>query len=263
MLKRKNIFKNQITKLTILVASLLILMPLNIFALLTPTTDFYVNDYANVLDEGAESFIMSKSASLDQMTGAQVVVLTVDNMDGKDSNSFAIEVAREWGIGDKDKDNGVLILLAIEEREIRVEVGRGLEGALNDGKVGRIIDEEAGTYLGKDDFSEGILALYKGLLREIMVEYNIETIDDYKPEYVDYNKGTSMFEIILLIIVIVAITSIPKGPRGRRSYRTYRPPTIFGGGFSGGNFKGGGGFTGGGFSGGGGGFSGGGAGRKF
>lgn len=269
MLNLKQSYNKNLLKFIIIVTSLLITIPFNIFAIPEPTVDFFVNDYANLLDGETETFIMNKSASLEQSTKAQIAVLTVENMYGQDSNSYAIETARSWGIGGNEKDNGVLILLALEEREIRVEVGRGLEGALNDSKVGRIIDNEAMEYFSNDDFNQGVLSLYQGILREVMVEYNISSLDDYQPEYVDYSESEEMpiFEIILIIIVIIIIIStMPKGPVNTNRSKTYRPPNTFGGGFSGGGFggsRGSGGFSGGGFRGGGGGFSGGGAGRKF
>ena len=109
----------------------------------SPTSDFFVNDYAGVLSSDTRAYIMEHSASLAQETGAQIVVLTVQSLDGEDPASYALNVGRQWGIGDKEKDNGLLLLLAPDDGEIRVEVGRGLEGALNDAKVGRMIDTYA------------------------------------------------------------------------------------------------------------------------
>ena len=81
---------------------------------LAPTSQFYVNDYAGVLSQDTTSIIMGQSPSLEQQTGAQIVVVTVNSLDGKSVEEYAMEVAEGWGVGDQDQDNGVLILLAVE-----------------------------------------------------------------------------------------------------------------------------------------------------
>src|SRR5699024_7310000 len=84
---------------------------------------------------------------------------------------------REWGIGNREKNNGVLILLAVEDRKSRIEVGYGLEGALPDSKTGWIQDEYMLPYFSEDDYSTGILEGYKAILLEIYNEYGIEPDD--------------------------------------------------------------------------------------
>lgn len=229
-----------------------------------PTNDFYVNDYAGVFDSGTKAYIMEKSAALDQNTQAQIVVLTVESLEGMAPEQYALEVGRSWGIGGKEKNNGLLILLAVSERQIRVEAGSGLEGALNDAKVGRIIDKYALEYYRQDEFAEGTLELYNALLSEVLNEYGLETLPGYDPmaeEEVDI--GTIVVGGIIALLVISFILSSGRFPGGGGFVGG--PPR--GGGFYGGGFPrgGGGGFGGGGggFSGGGGGFSGGGAGRGF
>ena len=79
--------------------------------------------------------------TLEKQTGAQIVVVTVQNLEGQSLEEYATELFRNYGIGDKEKNNGVLLLCAYEERQFRIEVGYGLEGTLTDGKTGRIQDE--------------------------------------------------------------------------------------------------------------------------
>lgn len=76
-----------------------------------------------------------------------MVVVTVQSLGGRDIESYSIGLAREWGIGDKDDDSGVLLLLSTGDRQVRIEVGKGLEGSLTDGKSGRILDSYAVPYL--------------------------------------------------------------------------------------------------------------------
>jgi uncharacterized protein len=116
---------------------------------------FYVNDQADVISAEHEAYYVSQSAALEKATGAQIVVATVSSLEGKDIESYATELFRSWGIGDKEKNNGLLILLAPNERKIRVEVGYGLEGKINDAKAGRFIDDYAKDDLKNNDFDVG------------------------------------------------------------------------------------------------------------
>ena len=237
---------------------------------LQPTNLFYANDYANVLTDETEKLIVESSASLAQQTGAQIVVLTVDTLGGADAADYALKIGREWGIGDDEKNNGLLILLAVQDGEIRVEVGPGLEGALNDAKVGRLIDNYAIEHYQNGDFDTGTRELYNALLSQVMVEYGLEALPGYEPEQEDDEDIIfSVLFFIFIMVIVIIISTRRKPPRGGGT-----PPFIFygggfnnrggfGGGFGGGSFGGGGGFSGGGFRGGGGSFGGGGAGRKF
>ena len=106
-----------------------------------PTAQFFVNDFADVLSAHAEQEIVELGRALQQQTGAQAVAVTVPSLDGQSVEDYAIDLANSWGIGQAEEDNGVLILIAVEERKLRIEVGLGLEGTLPDGKTGRIIPQ--------------------------------------------------------------------------------------------------------------------------
>ena len=195
-------------------------------------------------------------------TGAQVVCVTVNSLDGKDVRDYALGLGREWGIGSKNND-GVLLLLSVEERQIDIEVGYGLEGALPDGKTGRILDNYAIPYLKSDDFSTGLREAFSALIGETATEYGVEIDGSSLAPDVDedeeYKSSKAVIiDFIIFIIIVFAIRKI-----------TGRTPFIFfggggnhhsGGGFSGGGFSGG---SSGGFSGGGGSFGGGGSSRGF
>ena len=223
-----------------------------------PTDRFFINDYANVIDAGTEDYIFEKGKAYNANNGPQVVVLTMPSINGADLEEFSIETAREWGIGQKDKDNGVMILLVMDSRDIRIEVGYGLEGVLNDGKCGRFI-RNAKDQLSAGNYSEGIKSIYDDVIGELENPTE-DTEDDELSEIIG--------GIIILIILLIIISALGggrggRGGRGGSGYgRVYRGSTYYGGGFSSGGF-GGGGFGGGGFKGGGGGFGGGGASGKF
>ena len=104
-----------------------------------PTSRFFVNDFADIIDSGAEDEIYSRAVSLQERTTAQVVVVTVQTLDGEAAADYALGIGREWGVGQEGDDNGVVILLSSQDREIYIAVGYGLEGALPDSKTGRII----------------------------------------------------------------------------------------------------------------------------
>ena len=164
----------------------LILILLSIFftgkvnALVSPTDKFYVNDYADVLSPETEEYIYEKSVKLNEVDGTQIVVVTVKNLEGRSLEDYSLELARNFKIGSKEKDNGLLLLLALEERKFRVEVGTGLEGILPDGKTGRFQDQYIIPYLKEDNFDEGIKNGYNAFYSEI-VELNHLDLDTVAP----------------------------------------------------------------------------------
>ncbi len=226
-----------------------------------PTDNFFVNDFADILSNEQEAAMQSLGVNLYNASKAQAVVVTVDSLEGRDIDSYALGLARSWGIGDKEKDNGVLLLLSVNDREVKIEVGYGLEGALPDSKTGRILDTYGTDYFKANDFGKGLFSVYNSIVNEIYIEYGLSPSEDYTP----VEDGSSSFSniayvVFLLVVLLVVLPRMrfgfpflffggPRGPRGS------------GGGFGGGGF-GGGGFSGG-FRGGGGGFGGGGASRRF
>ena len=144
-------------------------------ALVQPTERFYVNDYADVLSQETEDYIYEQSVALFEATTAQIVVVTVQNLEGRDLESYSIDLARSFKIGDGEKNNGLLILLALEERQSRIEVGSGLEGDLNDAKTGRIQDDYMIPYYKDNNFDDGMLNGYKAFYKEISAIYGYDT----------------------------------------------------------------------------------------
>ncbi|GEM_PF-338284 len=179
-------------------------------AIVSPTSEFYVNDYADVLSEENEKFIVANSKELEAVTGAQIVVVTVQNLEGKDLESYANELFNAFGIGDKDKNNGVLLLLALEERQSRIEVGDGLEGRLPDGKTGRIQDQYMIPYYRENNFNDGLLNGYKAIYAEVSAEYDydsgingtiVATSDDNDEDAEDSALGAITLKAMILILV--------------------------------------------------------------
>ena len=111
-----------------------------------PKDNFFVNDFADVISAADEQKMQAQGEALYKKCGAQVVVATVKTLDGSDIESYSLEMARSWKIGSDENDDGILLLLAVEERKVRIEVGYGLEGALPDSKTGRILDNYGMSY---------------------------------------------------------------------------------------------------------------------
>lgn len=231
---------------------------------LVPTEEFFVNDFAGVMDEADKNAICEKGRVLQEKTTAQAVVATVNDIGGGDISEYATELGREWKLGDKEKNNGVLILLALEERQVYIAVGYGLEGALPDSKTGRLLDNYAVPYFKDDNFSIGLLKTYEAVVNEVYLEYGMETDEGYIPaeqlKEVREDGESDIKSVIVSWVILSAIVMLYMLFFKRRGV-VFVP---MGGGFHGGNFRGGGSSGGfGGFSGGGGSFGGGGAGRGF
>ena len=270
----------------ILIISILILsLSFSSFAINIPepTNDFFVNDFAGVISEEDEQKIMKIGADLYSQTTAQIVVVTVHSLDGNEVNDYALELGREWGVGSKETNNGVVLLLSVNDREVTIQVGYGLEGCLTDAGTGRILDDYAIPYLSNNDFSTGLLEAYKAIVGDVCTEYGVELNPNYQITYDDYDYHYSndlsdtddfgsimLFATALVLVLLILFISKHAGggsddsDYGGGTYtggRGYRGPTFYGG-FSGGSrggFSGGGG----GFRGGGGSFGGGGASRGF
>lgn len=232
---------------------------------LKPTDSFFVNDFAGVISQQDEESMLSLGTALyknENTFGAQVVVVAVNTVNGADMADYALNLGRSWGVGNKEKDNGIVILLAVEDRKIEMAVGYGLEGAIPDSKAGRFLDAYAIPYLRQDDFSKGLTELYTAVVNEVYIEYGI-TPENYVPlEQAEDKAGTDETEVIyawIILFICLIIISFFFGRRGGFPGIFFIGGSRFGGGFGGS----GGGFSGGGFRGGGGGFGGGGAGRGF
>ena len=150
---------------------------INVYALPNPTSEFYVNDYADILSDETEEYIVNHSNALNEKTKAQIVVVTVDNLGGRDIESYATELFRKFGIGDKNENNGLLLLLAKDERKFRVEVGYGLENVLTDGLTGRYQDEYIIPYLKNNEWDNGIKNGYNAFYKKICGYYGIDADD--------------------------------------------------------------------------------------
>ncbi|MDU9050685.1 MAG: TPM domain-containing protein [Candidatus Electrothrix sp. Rat3] len=145
----------QVGGISLLALLLISLTVLPVSARTIPAFKGYVNDYADMISGPVEAKLEQTLESFERTDSTQIAVLTVDSLEGDPLGDFSIRVAEEWGIGQKGKDNGVLLLVAKKERRARLEVGYGLEGVLTDLLAGRIIDDVITPRFKSGQFDQG------------------------------------------------------------------------------------------------------------
>lgn len=219
-----------------------------------PTNDGWVTDLAGMLSPEQERELEALMESYKQGSTHEVALLTVPNLNGRPIEEFALDVGRAWGLGSQATSNGALLVVAKEDRTVRIEVGRGLEGSLTDAQCGRIIRNVIVPAFKRGEFAEGLKDGVVAIHEAIGGKYG-RIAKGPRPVEVGL-VGLVPFLVfgIILIVILIRISRWGGWGGGGRGYRGPHP-----GGWIG--FPGGGGLGGGGFSGfgGGGGFSGGGA----
>ena len=222
-----------------------------------------VVDQAAVLDAGARARIESKLAQLQSKTTTQLVVTTLRSLQGYDIADYGYRLGRHWGIGQKGANNGAILIVAPNERKVRIEVGYGLEGTITDAVARLIIENAILPRFSVGDFSGGIERGVDDLV--LLLSGNAEDFKRRAAEHGDRPSGASgltSFAFVILLIVIWFVFFVRQSQRPGAARR--QPPLWIpmggprrSGGWPGGGWSSGG--SGGGFSGGGGSFGGGGA----
>lgn len=234
-----------------------------------PSPGSLIYDGANVLDAQQEQLLNDQLIQLDKSSSNQIAIATITSLNGGSIEDVAVATYRKWGIGTAKNNNGVLIIVVVEDRKMRIEVGYGLEGAIPDATAGSIIRNDMTPYFKEGDYYHGILKAVESLSKAAVGEYN--TPREERKRANDGVSGGSIFKFILIAIFILIFIGRSGGGGGRggrrgrmisRSGSDWIGPMIIGsmlgGGRSSGGGFGGGGFGGGGFGGFGGGSSGGG-----
>ncbi len=224
----------------VLLAVLLALSSLTALAL-TPTDEFYVNDYSGVLSKDTVSTLVEKGKHLREENGVQVVAVIVDNYIGDSLDSYANEVFNDFGIGSKDDNNGVLLIVAVDDGDVRIEVGDGLSGQISDSKAGRILDEIFMPPAMDGDLDKAVSDTYLELIREgsRLDTEGVPSGQDngqssypqggYTPSAPVSSSSGGIFGglfmlLILLIVFAVILGGVSRRVRRRRGYYPPRPP---------------------------------------
>ncbi len=214
----------------------------------------YVNDFAHVLKPETIRELNRIILEIKQKTGVEIAVVTIKKLRGNDIFDYSMELFEKWGIGQKGKDNGLLFLVDIGDRKLRINTGYGLEGILPDGLLGRIRDRYILPYFRKGDYDAGILNGVKAMANVIAKAYHIKLTGNVKPIGAKKKKGLSKVDIILIIGLIFFVSPFFLPLLFGTFLGSYRSDwdDPFGGGFGSGGLGGGFGGFGGGSSGGGG-----------
>ena len=194
-----------------------------LFAANVPALKGRVNDYAKIIRDSDEREIEEYLAGLESSTGIQIAVLTMASLDGDDIASFGIKVADKWQLGDKEKDNGAILIVAYEEHDLRIEVGDGLEGSLTDAKCGLILRNVIVPEFKNGNYSAGIK---KGVMNMGAIASGDEAAVSRSVRESDGNSGSSSSNFVPLFIcliwLILFVSSVAAGTRrGRRRGRYY------------------------------------------
>lgn len=200
-----------------------------------PNPPRLVNDFANILTSGQRALLEQKLVAYDDSTSTQIVIVTVETTGDYDIQDYAIKILREWGVGNKTTNNGIVIVAAVNDRNVRIETGYGMEGVVPDITARQIIANEitpnfrSGNYYG--GFDEAVNAIIRTAAGEYAApeNYNRRT---------ERRRGSGLGYLIPLIIIIIIIsrTGGGRGGGGMMSRRGYDP---FFGGFLGGMLGGG------------------------
>jgi len=166
-----------------------------------PGLQGYVNDYAGLIAPEAKAKLENDLRAFEQSDSTQVVILTIPSLEGEDLEGFSIRVATTWKIGQQTKDNGVLLLVSKQERKIRIEVGKGLEGVLTDLLSGRIIDLVIKPNFKRGDYSGGFVAGVAAIIDATRGEFKGEA---HGPA-AQHKKGTPSFLTLLLFLGILLL----------------------------------------------------------
>lgn len=210
--------------LLVLVAAVLFLSGFSFPA--NPQENFVV-DTTRTLNVEVKNLVNGVNKSFEP-TGAQIVVVMIDTLAGDSIEEYAVELFRTWGIGDQEKNNGVLILIALDDHEMRIEVGYGLEGDIPDGVAGRIIRNVMTPAFKDNDYNGGVIGAVNAIAERIAEAYDITlNVDGY--ESVDIGNDHDDYDGLEWLPILFMVAILLLAMRGRRG-----PGGFIGGGFGGG-----------------------------
>ncbi len=182
------------------------------FALDVPKLTGYVNDYGSMISPQAKATLEQELRAFEQSDSTQIVIVTIPSLQGEVLEEFTIKVAQAWKIGQKGKDNGIIFLVSKEDRKLRIEVGRGLEGKLTDLMSGRIIDLVVKPRFKRGDFDGGFITGVHSLIDATRGEFKAEPQQAGKRQGAKGSQGVSrLFTFLIFLgIALLMLGSISK-----------------------------------------------------
>lgn len=183
----------------------------------SPTSYKYANDYVDILNENELETILSLGKELEDKTGAQSIVVIISSTNDIPIETYSINLFRSWGVGEKSKDNGLLMLVAINDRNWKIEVGRGLEGAIPDALSNRVMESLAKVDFKDGNYGSGIVNSYSAFNDLIADEYgvkldkslNIKIPNENKIS--PSNKTSSVLPVGILILFLLLDIILNRG----------------------------------------------------
>jgi uncharacterized protein len=226
-----------------------------------PTLDGRVVDQANILTPQNRAALTTKLAALEAKTSRQLVIVTVPSLQGREIEDYGYQLGRAWGIGEKKRDTGVLLIVAPTERRVRIEVGYGLESVLTDALSNAILQERVLPKFRAGDQAGGVVAGADALIEQLSLpddqaQARVATVAS--PRTTSASPVPLVLVGLLVLWVVFGLIGTIGGRKGHRGDMWLLPLMLLAGGMGRGGMGGGMG-GGGGFSGGGGSFGGGGA----
>ncbi len=200
-----------------------------LFALEIPPLLGRVNDYAHMISPPVRQQLDAKLAKLEQTDSTQIAILTVTDLQGVTIEEYSMEVAKKWKIGQQKLNNGVIFLVAKENRKMRIEVGYGLEGVLTDILAGKILDREVRPHFKAGNFDQGFIQGVDGIIQAVRGEYRASDAPIRRPSRQNRTSVGDVFSIFGWIALIAALIVIGY----RKNYAAiiagafFTPPLLF------------------------------------
>ncbi len=199
----------KIIKATIAFIAFLLLSSANLIqAINYPQPLGYVNDLAQILTPEFRNQLENQLTRFETDTQSEIAVLTIPSLEGQTIEQYAVAIFDQWQIGKKNQDNGLLLLIAPNEREVRLEVGYGLEPIINDGRAGEIIRNQITPAFREQDYQKGI----QDAVNQIQ-NYLQSSPDQPSDSQIDFSPVTSLIKLIFGVGAFIFLIALIPGPR--------------------------------------------------
>lgn len=204
--------------------------------------DVFVYDQDECINNEIEVEINFMIKELEEKTEAEFAIVSITSLSGYTIEEYANELFNTLGIGKKGKDNGVLLLFSKSDKRVRLEIGRGLEGCLNDAKCGRILDDNFVPYREEGDYTKATRNTVIAVLNVIAEEYQVELENAGEPSQTEEEEDSSKIWIYILLLIFILLVAVTSSGGSSGGYGSgYRSGSSSKGGSFGGGRSGGGG----------------------
>ncbi len=188
----------------------------SVFSLEVPNYKTRVNDLANILNTSQEQAIEEYLANIEKTTSCQVALLTIKSLEGESIEDYSMRVAEKWKVGQKGLDNGAILLVSLNDRKLRIEVGYGLEAHLTDAKSSYIIRKNIVPSFKRNDFVGGIYNGLQAIGGIVSNEYDIspQELAKFNKKHQKRSQGVPLGAIIFVIIIVLGNIGRGQGSGG-------------------------------------------------